>query len=89
MNKYAFGGGFVSAVDNPTTFQEFPTGMHPYLAVSTFTQMLDQRSTRRFSSNSLTLSLPPRSLGTDSGVVFRFGMWWALKQGHCAIFILR
>ena len=35
-NKYAFGGGSVSAVVNSTfaTFVEFPTGLPPYVNVS-------------------------------------------------------
>jgi hypothetical protein len=33
-NKYAFGGGSVTATRNYTTFRQFPTGLPPYLSVS-------------------------------------------------------
>jgi hypothetical protein len=33
-NKYAYGGGSVTAANNFTTFRQFPTGFLPYLSVS-------------------------------------------------------
>ena len=73
-NKYAYGGGSVTAIPSYTNFTEFPTGLPPYLNVSAPSDL--KRTCVITVSDTLRspLSLIARSSVTVYGTTLQFGI---------------
>ena len=76
MNKYAFGGGATTAFGTHPAFEQFPTGLPPFLGVSTRATRLDLDL---ISVSFAFYSSIPAFLGTDCGITFRFGISLILR----------
>lgn len=88
-NKYAYGGGSVTAIPHYKTFTEFPTGLPPYLNVSALPG--SKRTCIITASHTLLspLSLIAISPVTVFGAIVQFGMCLTQREAHYATSMLK